>query len=169
MSADPTAIAIEVDPRERRMRGTAVHGNTPFDVPFVSAITGDLWTGGCQNGLVLPGEIRHVVSLYPWEGYTLRHELDSNLQVRLYDDLAGPDRDHMEAIARWVNVCRATGVTLVHCQAGLNRSALVAGLALVLDGSTPDDAIALLREKRSPAVLCNPSFAEWLRGYEVAS
>ena len=40
---------------------------------------------------------------------------------------------------------------------------LVAGAALVLSGMRPDDAIALLREKRSQAVLCNPAFAAWLR------
>jgi hypothetical protein len=39
----------------------------------------------------------------------------------------------------------------------------VAGLALVRSGMTPDAAIALLREKRSPAVLCNPTFEQWLR------
>ena len=35
--------------------------------------------------------------------------------------------------------------------------------ALVLGGMTADDAIALIREKRSPACLCNPSFERWLR------
>jgi protein-tyrosine phosphatase len=47
----------------------------------------------------------------------------------------------------------------------LNRSALVAGMALILDGWKPADAIALLREKRSPAVLCNPAFEQWLLSY----
>ena len=69
MSTDPTRIDISFDPRERRMRGYARHGNTPFDVPFVSQITDNLWTGGCEDGLVLPANIAHVVSLYPWETY----------------------------------------------------------------------------------------------------
>jgi len=62
-----------------------------------------------------------------------------------------------------VNACREDGPTLVHCQAGLNRSSLVAARALVLGGMTADDAIALIREKRSPACLCNPAFERWLR------
>lgn len=167
MSVDPTAFPIQFDPREQRMRGTAIHGNTPFDVPFVSKITDDLWQGGCENGLHLPREVRHVVSLYPWEAYKVSHELLSHTSVRLYDDLVGPDREQMVALARWINVCRKTGVTLVHCQAGLNRSGLLAGLALVLEGRSPAEAVSLLRSTRSPAVLCNPTFERWLLDFDV--
>ena len=167
MSVDPTAIKIDWDPRQQRMRGIAVHGETPFDVPYVSEIADNLWTGGCTNGLVLPAEVKHLVSLYPWESYTLRHDLDSALVVRQYDALA-VDEELVRGVAEWVNVCRKTGVTLVHCQAGLNRSGLVAGLALVLSGMTPADAVALMREKRSPAVLCNPTFAAWLHSQDAA-
>lgn len=161
MSADPTSFAIDFDPTVRRMRGYAVHGNTPFDVPFVSAITDDLWQGGCEDGMVLPRDVRHLISLYPWEQYTVEHELDSSLSVRLYDSV-DQEFDAVTDIARWVNRCRKTGVTLVHCQAGLNRSALVAATALILDGTDPGEAVALLRSKRSPAVLCNPAFVAWL-------
>jgi protein-tyrosine phosphatase len=42
-------------------------------------------------------------------------------------------------------------------------SSLVTARALVLSGLTADEAIALIREKRSPACLCNPSFERWLR------
>lgn len=165
MDFDPTAIDIEFDPTVQRMRGVAVHGNAAFDVPYLSKITGDLWQGGCMDGLVLPREVQHLVSLYPWESYRVEHPLQSSLSVRLLDDLEPPDRDQMIALARWVNVCRRTGVTFVHCQAGLNRSGLLAGLALVLEGHTPDDAIELLRVSRGPAVLCNPVFQEWLRTF----
>lgn len=160
--SDPTAIPLEVDPLHQRMRGVAVHGRTPFDVPFISRITDDLWTGGCESGLVLPKHIEHVVSLYPWESYEVRHEVRSFLTVRMYDDLAGPALGEIDAIAAWVNACRSTGVTLVHCQAGLNRSALIAARALMLDGRSAAEAIALLRDQRSPAVLCNPSFERFL-------
>lgn len=164
-TVDPTAFPIEFDPRERRMRGTATHGLTPFDVPFVSQITDDLWTGGCENGLVLPDHIQHVVSLYPWERYSAHHDVRSMLAVRMYDDLAGPDLDQLDAIASWVNICRSTGATLVHCQAGLNRSNLVAARALMLEGMTARAAIDLLRERRSPAVLCNPTFEHLLLAF----
>ena len=70
--------------------------------------------------------------------------------------------DQVDAIARWVNECRAAGATLVHCQAGLNRSSLVVGRALVLEGMTAKSAIELIRSKRSPVCLSNPSFERWL-------
>jgi protein-tyrosine phosphatase len=158
---DPTWIPVHVDPRERRMRGVAAHGNTPFDVPFISNIEGNLWQGGCQNGLVLPKNIEHVVSLYPWEQYEVTHDLKSSLTVRMYDS-TDQGYEQVDAIAAWVVSCLADGPTLVHCQAGLNRSSLIAGRALTVLGRTGQEAIALLREKRSPACLCNPRFEEWI-------
>lgn len=40
---DPTKIAIRFDPTFERMVGRAVHGNTPFDVPYISEIAPNLW------------------------------------------------------------------------------------------------------------------------------
>lgn len=158
---DPTRIEITFDPREQRMVGVARHGRTPFNVPYVSQITDDLWQGGCTNGLVLPPEIAHVISLYPWESYTAHHQTRSVLSVVMYDS-NDQGYEQVDAIASWVNVCRKDGPTLVHCQAGLNRSSLVAARALMLDGMKATDAISLLREKRSPACLCNKSFESYL-------
>jgi Dual specificity phosphatase, catalytic domain len=156
---DPTKIDIEFDPTQERMSGIARHGNTPFDV--ISEIVPGLWQGGCRTGLKLPGHIEHVISLYPWESYQGHDDVRSALSVVMYDS---EDQGYaqVDAIAAWVNVCRADGPTLVHCQAGLNRSSLVAARALMLDGFTAQDAIALLREKRSPACLCNRSFESYL-------
>ncbi|WKW85907.1 PTPc tyrosine phosphatase [Gordonia Phage PhinkBoden] len=161
---DPTRIDIEVNPLEQRMKGYAVHGNTPFDVPYMSEIVPGLWQGGCEDGLILPAGIKHVVSLYPWEKYTVQHALSSFLEVRMHDSLTQAF-DQVDAIAAWVNICRADGPTLVHCQAGLNRSSLVAARALTLSGWEPDEAIALIRKQRSPACLCNYAFEDWLRNW----
>ncbi len=68
----------------------------------------------------------------------------------------------MDGIAAWVNASRDDGPTLVHCQAGLNRSSLVVGRALMLGGMAPRAAVDLIREKRSPVCLSNPSFEKWL-------
>src|SRR5664279_3505714 len=84
MSADPTKIEIDFDPTSKRMVGTARHGDTPFDVPFISQIEGNLWQGGCEDGLVLPTYIKHLISLYSWEAYTVTHELSSALELRMY-------------------------------------------------------------------------------------
>ena len=114
------------------MTGITVHGNIPFDVPFVSEIAPNMWQGGCQNGLVLPPFIKHLVSLYPWEAYEIRHEIHSGLAILMYDRI-DQEFSRVDAIAAWVNACRDDGPTLVHCQAGLNRSSFVAARALVLD------------------------------------
>lgn len=159
---DPTAIDIEFDPTQQRMTGVAFHGHTPFDVPYISEIAPNLWQGGCRDGLILPEFIKHLVSLYPWERYEYAHDIDSAMNVRMYDSL-DQGFEQVDALAGWVNACRKSGPVLVHCQAGLNRSSLVAARALVLSGETdPAGAVALLREKRSPACLCNPAFENWI-------
>lgn len=155
---DYTRIDIEVDPNHQRMRGIAIHGNTPFDVPYISHITGNLWTGGCTTGLVLPDSFRHLISLYPWERYEVDHNLDSELYVRMYDSEDDVDSVKLAALAQWVRDCAKDGQTLVHCQAGLNRSNLVAGLALTLMGYSGKEAVAIIKEKRSPEALCNQAF-----------
>lgn len=159
---DPTRIDIMADPREQRMRGVAIHGNTPFDVPFMSYIDTNLWQGGCEDGLVLPDEIVNVVSLYPWEHYRLHDHVHSVLSVVMYD-AENQDFEQIDAIARWVNDVRKDGPTLVHCQAGLNRSSLVVARALITSGHlNAKAAIALIRDRRSPACLCNRAFESWL-------
>jgi hypothetical protein len=162
MASDPTAIQLFTDPLTQRMRGVARHGNTPFDVPFISHIEGNLWQGGCAMGLVLPKHILHVVSLYPWEQYTIQHQPRSTAFHWLYDDLEGP-KPIVHTIATYVANLLKDGPTLLHCQAGLNRSSLIAALVLMkVSDRSPREAIDFLRAQRSPAVLCNPSFEKWL-------
>ena len=164
-SVDPTRIDIATDPIAKRLRGVARHGNVPFDVPYISLVAENLWQGGCETGLVLPTRIDHVVSLYPWERYTVEHELKSELYVRMYDS-TDQGFAQVDSLAQWINICRGSGPVLVSCQAGLNRSSLVAARALYLDGfGTGDDVIAELRSKRSPAVLCNRSFENEVRSW----
>ena len=169
---DPTYVPVDVidasrDPFQRRMTGYAVHGNTPFDVPYISEILPKFYQGGCEQDLVLPKNIEHVVSLYAWERYERHDGVKTFEEVVMYDSSDGPDRENIIELATLVNECRDKGPTLVHCQAGLNRSGLVAGLALVLDGRTPREAIDLLRESRSPAVLCNKTFEQFLLEFKA--
>lgn len=168
MMSDPTRIDIETDPMTQRMTGVTAHGLIHFDVPYISEIAKNLWQGGCQRGLVLPPNIKHVVSLYPWERY--RHTgVRSELYVEMYDS-EEQTLDQVPAIAAWVNACRKDGPTLVHCQAGLNRSALVVASALWSDyGDVAfedgDHLVRFLRDRRSPAVLCNPAFEREVRSF----
>jgi hypothetical protein len=63
------------------------------------------------------------------------------------------------------NAVRRNVPTLVHCAAGLNRSALVASLAhKLLVGCSGAEAMALVRARREdPNCLSNQIFADWLR------
>jgi hypothetical protein len=51
---------------------------------------------------------------------------------------------------------------LIRCQAGLNRSGLITALVLIHHGYTAEDAIALLRERRSEWALCNTHYVNYL-------
>ena len=51
---------------------------------------------------------------------------------------------------------------LVRCQAGWNRSGLVMALVLIREGYSAEEAIAMLRERRSEYALCNNDFVKFL-------
>lgn len=142
--------------------------NGKINVPLVSHIHGNLWMGGCKNGVRLPDDFRYVLSLYPWERYelgarTVRYE------ARLYDSADIPDREDLDALVEIVQRETAKGKTLVHCQAGLNRSGLICALALVRQGWPVTRALALLRTRRCSLVLCNPAFEAYVLGERKAA
>jgi hypothetical protein len=149
----------------RRINGIAYWGNTSFDVAAATQLDSFFWQGAspAEVGAPLPEHFRYVLNLFPSESYGLREGTQIRA-VRLMDGSTVPDRAVLDDLVNWVVRSISKGPTLVHCQVGLNRSALIAGLVLVREyGMTPDDAIAMLRRIRSPAVLCNPAFEQWLR------
>lgn len=87
------------------------------------------------------------------------------------DDLTPMAVERAVELARRVAAWRREGErVLVACSYGINRSAFVAGMALVMTGEgTPDEVIRLLRGRRSlppmaeERVLDNPSFEAFLR------
>lgn len=162
------ASSMNADFTTHHIEGIAREGNVPFSVPLISQVDGNLWQGGCINGVSLGGKFQHIISLYPWERYAAGCDLITDVSVRLYDSGDVPDSSQLYALAKLINICRGFGPTLVHCQAGLNRSGLLTGLALVLGGMNPADAIAKLRQSRCNAVLCNKAFETWLLSQSVA-
>lgn len=132
-----------------------------FSMPLVSHIEGNLYTGGCLDGVRLSDDYSWVVSLYPWEKYRLGPNTQ-RVEVEMYDHDGMPDLTVLHETADLVVDRLNAGKVLVHCQAGLNRSGLVAALALIKMGRSPRQAIDLLREKRGPVVLCNRTFVRWL-------
>jgi hypothetical protein len=160
------AIDLEADFASHHIEGHARAAiergeNGYFRVPLISHIQGNLWTGGCIDGVHLPDDFAHVVSLYQREQYLIGPDT-KRVEHQLYDCAEIPSGGTLYDIAGDVAANLPHAKTLVHCQAGLNRSGLIAGLALVLGGMTPADAIVLLREKRHPTVLCNRVFEQWL-------
>lgn len=153
---------LEADLASHHIEGIATHGMKHFSVPLISHIQGNLYVGGCIGGVPLPAGIRHVVSLYKWEAYAPHEDFVTTTTATMYDSAEGLDETLVWTLAAHVNRLCAHAPTLVHCQAGLNRSNLIAGLALRLHGLAPADAVALLRERRSPAVLCNPTFERFV-------
>lgn len=157
------AERLMTDLKTHHIEGIAREGNTPFQCPLISRVEENLWQGGCRNNVNLQGYFKHIISLYPWERYRPGGDLDSFVEVKLYDGPDVPDEGQLFALAHWINICKDHGRTLVHCQAGLNRSGLLTALSLMMGGRTVDEAITLLRASRSPAVLCNKVFEAWLR------
>ena len=163
---DPVRIDPNVDPTQIRLSGVTRHGHLNFDVPLISQVGVNLYLGGCPETLVLPDFVANLVSLYDGASYTVHHRLSSSLSVPLHDSV-NEDLTQIDSIARWVNSRCEFGPTLVQCQLGINRSALVVARALMLRGYSAVDAVSLIRAKRSHVCLCNPYFEEWLLSYDA--
>ena len=69
------------------------------------------------------------------------------------------------SVADWVQTGHRV---LVRCQAGYNRSGLVVAFALMELGYSTQEAIDLIREKRSPFALHRQVFLDYLRQAEEA-
>lgn len=157
-TADFTSHHIEGYARAAQERGLPGY----FSCPLITQVAGNLWQGGCRDGVRLPHDFRYVISLYPWERYTLGPNTE-RVEIEMLDGAQVPDEKQLYEIATQVNVLAQEGKTLVHCQAGLNRSGLVTGLALLLAGvGNAEECIALMRLQRCDMVLCNGHFEHWL-------
>ena len=162
LNTDLESHHIEGFARAAMERGIDAH----FSIPLITQVIvdeegGELWQGGCINGVALPEDFDLVLSLYPWEKYKLGPNT-KRIEVEAYDS---PEQDptFVLEVADIAYKALVEGKkVLVHCQAGLNRSGLVAALVLRECGFTSAEAINILRSSRSPVVLCNESFENWL-------
>lgn len=134
-----------------------------INIPLISHVADNLYVGGHLN-VDLGDYFSHIFSLYHWEKY--RHGAGTVLVAReMYDSRTRPiDVETLESLSdEVVEALDAGGNVLVHCQAGINRSNLVATRVLMKKwGYSAKDAIALLRHKRSPLVLANKTFENYL-------
>lgn len=170
-------------------KGRGKTDNIPYcDRPW-DEVAPNLWLGGhdCQPagapplGDCCPGStFDMVVSLYqrrirdfatgqsepdplyePAPGVNHMHYRmsDSDLDAEHHNALDEMAMHVIEALDRGEKV-------LIRCQAGINRAALLTGLVMLQLGWSADDAIARMREVRSPFVLFNTSFVQHLHEVE---
>lgn len=145
-----------------------LHTGERLHVPLISHIVDNLYVGGHSRSADLGDFFSHVFSLYIFEGeYRSDKTVTRHKGIRMLDSPTEDTSLVDEIVPEIVEALEAGGNVLVHCQAGINRSNLVAALVLrQWKGLTSREAIDMLREKRSPLVLANWGFENYLLGLD---
>ena len=156
--------------------GVAPQHEIDWSFPLWSEILSGLWLGGTDDfdtieyeayamstREITKKEFDAVVTLYAWARPV--DWLVEEMRYGFFDDNKNAfDDDALMRAAKFAHSSWKSGKTvLVRCQAGINRSGLVMGVVLMLEGFTADQAIHLMRTKRSSSVLINDSFEQYLR------
>lgn len=83
---------------------------------------------------------------------SLRQTIYCNLQIL---DLTAPTPVQLHSAVEFIRTNAATGIVYVHCKIGYSRTAAVVGAYLMAAGhaTDADDAMAQMREARSPLVI----------------
>ena len=149
-------------------------GNQDLDPPLYSEILPNLWQGGTDDEdqvhkgtgrLPVHSDFKEfdvVVSLSAYSnpmGWMVKEYRFGFPDGPTHDEIY----DEIEKIADYAYLdWKAGKKCLVRCQAGINRSGLMIALILMRDGISAEDAIALIRKKRSQYCLDNTHFVEYL-------
>lgn len=141
--------------------------------PLYSEIIPNLFQGGTAETDTIhyawpKGELREkmpfdaVISMYyaarpaEWTLPELRHPIKDG-------EISDINLEELKHVVVWGKRHIVDGrKLLVRCQAGLNRSGLVTSLILMSTGYTAQDAITLIRSKRSKWALYNEHYVRWL-------
>lgn len=162
-------VELSDDFNKHRITGYVPHAahrglDPQLDVPLISHVVDGLWQGGCPDyeSVDLPEGFDYVLSLYPWGAqYNLPEGCERDV-VTMYDSL-DQDTAQVDELAEGLAQRVRDGQTvLVHCQAGLNRSGMLAAHTLKKLGYTGEEALKLLRDSRSPIVCCNETFEKFI-------
>ncbi|MEV2197712.1 dual specificity protein phosphatase family protein [Streptomyces phaeochromogenes] len=153
------------------MRDRGKQSNAPApDSPWSEIVPG-LWMGGHEytgrsgqpEFAVVRDEFDLVLTLLRLPG----HGPDPGVEHHVWPIPDGPlDGTQLAGVmrlARTADEAREAGRrVLVRCYHGYNRSGLVVAHALIRAGSTAEDAIRLIRSRRSPWALHNELFVDYL-------
>ncbi|MEY4323342.1 MAG: hypothetical protein RL410_1123 [Actinomycetota bacterium] len=107
-----------------------------------------------------------VVTLFAWA-----HPMPWGIEEMRWGfadaDMSYVDTERLFRVVDWAHArWKAGDRTLIRCQAGMNRSGLVTALVLMKEDFKAEDAIKLLRDKRSEVVLFNDHFVDYLVSLE---
>lgn len=156
--------------------GTGRDGSIPpYPHRTVPKLRGSLWLGGhyCQAGAMTCAprdEFDTVISLHK----SIKDWYVPTNGAKLYD-YSMPDAALSPAHAGNLDFLAENAVrramkgdqVLIRCRAGINRSGLIMGLALLKLGYTSKEAMNMMRVARSPYVLFNDSFVAHIRRTEM--
>lgn len=136
-----------------------------------SEIIPGLYQGGIytiSTDVVVRKEFDLVVSLHTSNGFG-PHEDVEHIRVLIPDEelLEMEKRRLRELVPHIVAAVKNGKKVLVRCAAGYNRSGLIVATVLRELGYGADEAIALIRERRSRYALCNPTFVEYVLNGEL--
>lgn len=147
-----------------------------YEIPYVddpwTEVAPNLYVGGLATNQTkghadvdcTSGNFDFVVSLAHPEEHNGKGRI-TNLTLHAMADgpFKGDNIKDVEAASDMVVSRLAEGQkVLVRCMAGINRSSLVAALAMIKQGLTADEAIEKIRAERSPYCLFNPAYVEHL-------
>jgi protein-tyrosine phosphatase len=142
-----------------------IKDESSYEFNDMNEIVPGLWLGSQPS--VIPSNIKYVFSMIGQQSHYIQTERVNKGELKV-TSVYFEDKPEMSPeklihdLAEAINVCRQDGAVLVHCMAGMNRSGMVLGLALVKSGMESKQAIKLMRAKRSPSVLFNKVFHDWL-------
>ena len=145
-----------------------------IDTELYSEILPGLFMGGTADSDVVDvakplrnlnevQEFDSVVTCYSWA-----QPMSWYVHENRYGFADGPIDDatlaKVKELATWLHKEWKSGKRcLSRCQAGANRSGLVMGEVLMIEGYTANDAIDLIRNKRGPYALFNDHFVRYLK------
>ena len=141
-----------------------------------SEVVPGLWQGGTDDDDVFDQLEKPMITKKEFDlvitAYSSANPVDwfvKELRFGFYDsDMKDFDPSDLQPIVRMAHAEWKRGQrVLIRCQAGMNRSGLIMALVLIREGYTAEDAINLIREKRSKHALFNGRFEKWLREASV--